>query len=110
MKREFLLIGVGGQAVAILLMLLISGSSFAEVYRCANGVTGETVFTDTQCPDNKSGDVVPVGRANFDSSYASQEQMVEPQQDRKGENSSRQKHAEYTPEVDRDTAQAYKTE
>ena len=110
MKREFLLIGVSGQAVAILMMLLISGSSFAEVYRCTDGVTGETIFTDMQCPDSKSGDVVPVGRANFDSNYASQNQMAEAPQDRKGENSGSQKHVEYTPKVDRDAAQTYKTE
>jgi hypothetical protein len=75
MKSSFFSCRVGCWVSSALLMLSVSGGTFAEIYKCPDGITGDMVFTDHKCPNNRAGDPVELQGTNSDSGYASGNQI-----------------------------------
>jgi len=70
---------------AILALGFFSSAATGEIFRCIEKASGEVTFTDTACPGKGAGDSVPVGPANVDSGYPTEEEITERREQRQKE-------------------------
>lgn len=53
--------------IILVLVFLMSATAHAQVFKCVDPATGKMTFTDKACPNQGTGDYVPIAPANGDS-------------------------------------------
>lgn len=69
-------------ALLVVVLLTITPSARAQIFKCLDGVTGKITFTDVACPDKGTGDYIPVELANGDSGYPSSREIAASERER----------------------------
>jgi hypothetical protein len=62
----------------VLLTLSFTPVSVAEIFKCVDEATGNLAFTDQACPNDQSGNHLPVGSTNFDGGFKSSAPALAP--------------------------------
>lgn len=87
------------KTAALLGLLSFSVGSPAEVFKCVDKATGKMAFTDKACPDNTTGDYLPVGKTNSDAGYDSNATSREKQIRNAADNANRSKWQQHNSQV-----------